>query len=373
MALEQQVEHLEQLVLHTNHSACSLMAEEQVLKLVLHQAAADKMVQAKEFDAAIASRNAIAGTLGRRRATSEELRGEILVLKMHIEKRRNQYKEKCEEIAKLNQEASALVQKNMELERIKWRWGFREHEGRRLDNIYIQEMDRNAALVHEINCPRNVHRWQMYSATDPAYTRNIVYLSKMYAKIDQAHREFMALEKQKAELQQQLTAKKTELMTRLGSEESTFIANMNKYRQVLAEKDREMARIKKEIDEHRTKIIEVQAQVGKLKGRVTERKSACSQLRGRNIHSRNQRRPASILFMTEPQTPRVIGGGFVQRTSESSRTDDSEMLVSTSNMSSTNRGQTATPGQRAGSKIKRPQTAINTKRRPTTAFVHAVP
>lgn len=374
MALEESIEYLEQLVVNANHSISGLAAQEQLLKRVLHEAASDKMLQAKEFDSAMCSRNAIGSILGQRKSLIEKLRGEIVVLKMHIEKRRTQYNEKCAEIAKLNQEATVLVNKNMELERIKWRWGFKEHEGRRLAAMYAQEMEKNVALIHEINCPRNVHRWQMYSATDPAYTRNIEYLSKIYAKIDQAHRDFVEVQKEKAAIEAELKEKQTGLMTHMASGESTFVANMNKYKEVLAEKDREMSRMKKQIDENREKILDMQTKIGKLKGRVTERKSACSQLRGRNIASRNQMRPTTVLFMTEPQTPRVIGGGFVQRIRDSEQTDDdSELLVSTSQMSTPNRGQTATPGQRTGGKIKRPQTAV-AKRRPTTPLVyHAIP
>ena len=362
MDLENNVGRLQNILLTANHSIYGLMAEQQVLKTVLNEAASDKLRLAKEIDSTLQARSTIAGTLGKRNATIEELQGQALVLKMNIEKRRADYKEKCEEIAKLNKEATALIERNMQLQEMKERRDYESIQSQRFSEQLLHESVKNSALVHEINCPRNVHRWQMYGATDETYAKNIQYLSQMYAKLDEAHRELVALEQEKASLQEQLKAKRAALGPKVG--ESAFEELLETYRKNIAQKDKIIAEMRAQADGFRDQSSKMQVAADKLRGNVSTRRAATSHLRGRNLSSRNKQRQG-MLFMTEPSEARVIGGGFVQK--PATPTSDLDDLFGPSSSPQTNRRhykRVPTPTSPNKSRTRRPQTALVIKRAP---------
>ena len=367
MDLENNVEQLEQLLVNANRSICGLMAEEQLLKTVLNEAASDKTKQTKEYDSAVAARSAIAGALGERKAAIEDLRGQILVLKMHVDKRRSDYKEKCEEIARLNTEATALIQRNMELEQLKQRKTYKEIESQKLSESLLHESVKNSALIHEINCPRNVHRWKMYSATDETYTRNIQYLSQLYGKLHQAHCELTSLQEEKASLQDQLKAKRGTLEP---VDDGSFEALLSTYRKDISQKEKIIEELKTQADDYRDQSSKLQEAADKLRGCVSTRRRVTSQLRSRNISSRGQQRQP-LLFMTEPTT-RVIGGGFVQKPGK--QVSDLEELFGHSSSPKTNRRhytRVPTPISPQNGRSRRPQTALVIKRTPLVTTVLA--
>ena len=184
----------------------------------------------------------------------------------------------------------------------------------------------------------------------------------MYAKLDEAHRELVALEQEKASLQEQLKAKRAALGPKVG--ESAFEELLETYRKNIAQKDKIIAEMRAQADGFRDQSSKIQVKADKLRGNVSTRRAATSQLRSRNLSSRNQKRQA-MLFMTEPSEARVIGGGFVQK--QAKPTSDLDDLFGPSSSPQTNRRhyqRVPTPTSPNKSRTRRPQTALVIKRAP---------
>jgi flagellar biosynthesis chaperone FliJ len=328
-------------------------------------------MQSKEYDSAMTVRKALSGVLVDRRRAIENLHNEIMNLENNIEKGSRTYREKCEEIERMNAEVMVHIERNAHLKHLRERMLFMEHENKRLDALYTRETHKHVAITDECTQPRNVHRWLLYGAIDPAYSRSIQYLSKIYGRINEAQGELVELTKERDDLIVQCGKKQKECIPTLAPETNAVSGYIERYKSDIAAKDKAIEGLASQVNAKREEITEVQERIDKLRGRVTSRKSACSQLRQRNLSSKSEKR-RTYLFMTEPAESISFGGGFVQRVPEEVRTNESERMKiltpETLSAPSSNRRQKNQPVSKGARTILRPLTVVGMRKRPGTSF-----
>lgn len=384
------VSELKEHVNHANESITSLQSQRQLMRHVLNDAAADRSLLLKEIDTASGSKKSIVGTLGERSQTIERLKGNILTLQRQVERGKNEFEKLCDRLAGLVSELNDTLDKNEVLEKKIERLKFTENDERRLFIGVNRETQKFAALIREISIPRNVHRWQMYSATDPQYQKNLVYLASIYSKLDKAHRYLIQLEKKRDFLKKEVEERKKKVIPNGEAERSSFQYHMNKYKRDIDEKDRLINEMLSEIKENRLSIKNMSNGVESIRSKCTERRISVSQLKSRKLASRNERRQEALMFMTEPDALLPLGGGFVQKLPSNVSTVGSNVNNTNGNVSANkvllNDNQTFNDGKTPRKKlinhtprtpksqqqrIMRPQTAIR-KKRPLTAL-QAIP
>jgi hypothetical protein len=370
--LEAGAEELEALVLDGNHSISALSGEFQVLSHILGDAASDRLLQSKEFEAARDTRKALCGILVQRRTTADELRNHIQTARMDLHKGGIAYAEKLAEIAELRRQMDANVERNIALQLRCERLAFVQHEQRRIFGLYVQESEKTSALTYEAAVPRNVHRWQMYSAVDPAYAMGIRYLARIYGRIDAAHRTLVALVERREKMRRTAAERHRRAVgARMARDPKTVPGHIESYKADVAAKDEALTKLGGELDRVRNAIADVAYGIDLLRGKVCDRRSVMSELRGRNLASRGEKRQA-LLFMTEPEAEIPLGGGFVLKAGgEPERQADGgveELKLAALRPGTAKIG---TPGPTArvgkgGKKILRPQTVGVRKRAQTS-------
>lgn len=305
-----------------------LQSQKQLMRHVINDAASDKSLVLKEIETANGSKKSIVGTLGERSQVIDQLKGNILTLEQNVEKGKIEYEKLLDRVADLYNEMKQTLQKNEELEKKIERIKFAESDQRRLQIGVSRETQKFSALVREIAIPRNVHRWQMYSATDPQYQKNLLYLAQIYAKLDHAHRYLIALEKKRDRLKKEVEESKKKVIPNGEIERSSFQYHMNKYKRDIDEKDKMIDQMLIEIRENRMSMKNMVKGVDTMRSKCTERRQSVSQLKSRNLASKLEKRKQDLVFMTEPDALLPLGGGFVQRIPSN--------LIETNSISNTN-------------------------------------
>lgn len=360
-------------------SITSLQSQRQLMRHVLNDAASDKGLVLKEIASAISSKNSIVGTLGERSRIIEQLKGNILTLQQNVERGKQEYEKLLDSLSVLVQEVNKTLEKNEFLEKKIERIKFAENDERRLNISISRETQKFSCLFREISIPRNVHRWQMYSATDPQYQKNLLYLAQIYAKLDKAHRYLVALEKKRDQLKKEVEESKKKVIPNGENERASFQYHMNKYKKDIDQKDKLIDEMLHEIRENRMSIKNMVNGVDTIRSKCSERRQSISQLRSRKLESKVEKRQQAIVFMTEPDNLQPLGGGFVQRIpSNLSETNKNNQL--STNKIVLDENQLAIDGKTPRKKINhtprtpksqqkrimRPQTA--NRRRPLTAL-----
>lgn len=377
------VSMLRERVKSSSESINHLQSQHQLMRHVLNDASGDKALVLKEIDAASASKNSIVGTLGERNRIIEQLKGNILTLQQSVERGKLEYEKLLDSLAVLVTEVNKSLEKNEYLEKKIERIKFAENDERRL-NIYIsRENQKFSTLIREISIPRNVHRWQMYSATDPQYQKNLLYLAQMYAKLDKAHRYLVALEKKRDELKKEVEESKKKIIPNGEIEKNSFQYHIHKYKKDIDQKDKMIDEMLHEIRENRMSLKNMVNGVDTIRSKCSERRQSVSQLRSRKLESKVEKRQQAIVFMTEPETLQPLGGGFVQKIPSSSEETNSNSVkngILSTNKIVLNENQLLMDGKTPRKKINhtprtpksqqkrimRPQTA--NRRRPLTAL-----
>jgi flagellar biosynthesis chaperone FliJ len=293
-------------------------------------------------------------------------------LENNIEKGYRTYREKCEEIEQMNADVMVHIERNAHLKHLRERMVFMDHESKRLEVLCTRETQKHVAMTDECTQPRNVHRWQLYGAIDPVYSRSIQYLSKIYSRINEAQGELVELTKERDDLLAQCGKKQKEYMPTVAPETNAVAGYIERYKSDIAAKDKAIEGLASQVSAKREEIMEMQEQIDKLRGRVTNRKSACSQLRQRNLSSKSEKRRA-YLFMTEPAESISVGGGFIQRVPEEVRmTNETERMKiltpDTLSAPTSNRRQKNQPISRGARTILRPLTVVGMRKRAMTSF-----
>jgi chromosome segregation ATPase len=371
--LRASVQELYDLVIDANHSITSLACENQLLKQIMSEAASDRLLQAKEYDAVRGARKAVAGILLERRRTADELKAKIHVIGLEIEQGAKEYRQKCEEVRSLNQEAAIAIERNVELHSSRQRVIFHKHEEHRLFSLVIQENKKLASLTDEAAVPRNVHRWDMYAAIDQTYTRTLRYFAKLTGKMDRAHRQLIRLMEERNKLKAQLAARQKREVVRDGPDEQSCREHFERYKADLAEKESAIREMEAQVDRQHEDIHGVQRKLGALHGRVNDRRSVCSELKSRNLVSRHEKRQ-QLLFMTEPSASVQIGGGYIAkldgaqpREGQNSFSGLDDRTVATAIRSNRRHYKPGAPSSNEPARILRPQTNAF-KRRPHTTM-----
>jgi hypothetical protein len=370
--LEASHEELHGLVLDGNHSISALTGEHQVLSRILSEASSDRLLQSKEFEAARDARKAVSGLLVQRRATVQELHDSVQTLKMDLHKGSVQYAQKVVDIEQLKADMDQLVNRNIQLQQKRERFVFYQHEQRRLFTLCVQENEKSSRLALEAMVPRNVHRWQMHMAVDPNYALGLQYLSRLYGKIDAAHRTFLVLVSQKEKMKKVAAERlKQASVVKVETDTKSVPSYIECYKADLNAKEEALIGLGTELDRVRTAIGEVQYDIDILRGKVTGRRNVMTVLRGRNLASRTAHRQA-MLFMTEPPADVPLGGGFVPKspgsTERQTRSEVEELkhtIVRTGTPARHFTGGWEIP--KGVQKILRPQTT-GVKRRPQTSL-----
>ncbi|OHT17290.1 hypothetical protein TRFO_41128 [Tritrichomonas foetus] len=320
------VDELRERVYHANHSITGLEAERQLMLHVINDAYSDKLLLQKELDTAGSSKKAVTGILVERRRTIDSLKSNIITLNQHVDRGKKEYISVLGKIDDLLNEMDVVMQKNEELERKRDRVKFNEHEERRLFNLVNQETQKNAALIREINLPRNVHRWQMYSATDPIYQRNLMYMTQIYAKLDVSHRYLIELEAKRDSMRKEVQEMKKKVIPNGEAEFAAYQSHIGKYKRDIENKERLIEEMKKEIQENRIELKNIENGVGTIRGKFNTRRISVSQLRSRKYAIKNEKRQ-HMLFLTEPEETRTLGGGFIQRIPTASPSKGTEITI----------------------------------------------
>lgn len=367
---ESSVKELTNLLLDTNHSINSLMSEQQILKHILDENESDKHIQKKEYETAQGAHKVVAGVIVERRRMIDQLKADIMCTNMHIDKGKHQYMDICAEIERLQGEADKAIQRNIELEYRRERLRYTEHEYRRISGHVNQEKEKNAALIEEISLPRNVHRWQMVSATDQTYARNLQYLSKIYAKLDSAHRKLIELTQKRDKLKEQIDNKIKDVIPNGYEYRQSYNDYVDKYKTDIEKKEKMIAEMNEQIAENRVQLSYYANNISKVRDRVNDRRSVCSTIRGRNLASRGASRQA-MLYMTEPPSARPLGGGFVQKTPrrmEEYQTDHIDSLMITAPQKTQLQRVNTPKVSKKNNSILRPKTTTGVRRRAQTAM-----
>jgi hypothetical protein len=361
--LEAGVEELSPVVGDANQSIAALQGEAQWLKQILSEAGSDRLLQAKEFDAARDAQKAVTGILVERRTTIDVLKDRIKILEMNIDQGLKDYAAKSTELKTLNREAMIAIEKNTDLKRKLEKLQFAQQERRRLFNLISRETEKATALTNEATVPRNVHRWDMAAAIDPGYARGCHYLSRLYGRIDAAHRTLLEIGKERDALRMEFEEKSKLRIPRVESQPKSYPQYIESYKADVATKEEQIGEMAHEIATLRGRIVDVQDRIDRLRGKVNDRRSACSQLRGRNMASKEAKRELA-LFMTEPLDAIPLGGGFLLKFGpEPTREADTD-VSSTRKLREPRKTATETP------RMLRPKAAIP-KRRPQTSYATA--
>jgi chromosome segregation ATPase len=369
--LEGGVAELGSVVMDANHSISALTGEYQVLSHILGDAAGDRLLQAKEFEAARDARKALSGVLVQRRATVEDLKNTIQTTRMDLHKGSIEYGEKVQLVAERKVQMDALVRRHIELKEKRERLEFYQHEQRRMFGLYVQETEKSSALMYESIVPRNVHRWQMVMAIDPNHAIGLQYMSRIYARIDVAHRTLVSLVSEKEQLKKAIEEQNRRVsVPRVENNAKSMPSYIESYKADLNAKDEALAKLGEELDLVRNAIADVEYNIDLLRGKVNNRRTVVSVLRGRNLASREAKRQ-EMLYMTEPEGEIPLGGGFVKRLSgEPERQSDIGVTTLQLSVMRAQTPQLAAPGQtpraaKSGKKILRPQT-VQIRRRART-------
>ena len=364
--MEEEVEELREKVYHAHHSITGLEAERKLMQKVINEAFSDKLLIQKELNSVGSNKKSVTGTIIKRKSVIDELKGTVATLISRIERGKKEYREILQKIDVLLEEYDKVKTKNEDLELKVERLKFDKQEGNRMFNLYIQETKKNSMLIQEINLLRNIHRWQMYGATDPGYQRNIYYLNSLYEKLAKAHSVLEKLHTKRDTLKNQLQEAKKKIAppNNAESEISIFQSHMRKYKRDLEEKEKMIDSMLKEIRSNRVQMKNMNNGVGEIRGKCSHRRISVSQLRSRELALKVEKRQ-QLLYMTEPETVVPLGGGFIQRLPTPIHIESNTAL--TIEKSKTPRKQPIhTPRTAKSKKIMRPST--NQRKRPQTSM-----
>jgi hypothetical protein len=149
----------------------------------------------------------------------------------------------------------------------------------------------------------------MIQAVDVQYGRSLQYHSRLFARINAAHKNLQDMQKYRDELQAELAAKERNVM---GNHEAiAFKHYLATYRDTVASKDAEIDSMNREIGRYRQAIVDMQTAIDRMRGRVNDHRNISSGYRGINLSSRTAARNETM-FMTEPPDTVPLGGGFIQ-------------------------------------------------------------
>jgi hypothetical protein len=362
--LRASVKELYDLVIDANHSITSLACEKQLLKHILSEAASDRLLQAKEYDAAQGARKAVADILLERRRIIDELKAKIHVTELEIHQGAKDYGRQCDEVRSLSDEVAVAIEWSIKLDEKRQRVIFHKHEEHRLFSLVIQESKKLSSLTDEAAVPRNVHRWDMYASIDQSYARSLRYFARLTGKVDKAHQQLIQLVEERDQLKAQLATRQRSEVAREAPDEQSHSEQFERYKADLAEKESAIREMAVQSDRQLEDIHEVQRKLGMLHGRVNDRRSVCSQLKSRNLASRREMRQ-QLLFLTEPSTSIQIGGGYVAKLDGGQTSDDG--TVATPIRSNRRHYQPSSPSSKDPARILKPQTN-SFKKRPQTSM-----
>jgi predicted DNA-binding protein len=158
-------------------------------------------------------------------------------------------------------------------------------------------------LIYEFSIQRNVHRWDVIAAVDPAYVKQLKYRSLLTAKLDVAHRELIRLTEERNELREKLARKGTSLPKTTAQRVSDHIA---KYVADIEEKDAKIEELRRAVDGNQPKVHSSIEENAFVHAKVVTRRGNYAKLKAQSVAAGRLRRDDPVWFLTEAPVDGIL-------------------------------------------------------------------
>lgn len=325
--LEKIIERLRNDTLAVERIISRLQTQRQTLDFILTEAEHDKLQIKKEAATSTGNIELSRKAIHDREVKIDEIRSEILTLERHINKSREVYMQKLNQLVESRKELDSLDARTKQLQERRDKVNQRKYELRQIQTDLLLERQKYSALLHEFSVPRNVHRWEVIAAVDPQYAANLRYRAEVTGKIDRAHCLLIDLKKQKEDLTKELQALQKKLSECLTKDE--VMKRIELYKEDIKSKDLQMKEFRNQVNGNQTEMYRSISSIDNLRGKVTEKRGMTAVIRSRsNIASMKMNANAQndAWFITQgPALTPTYGGGFVATTEPQKESRDFDM------------------------------------------------
>ncbi|EAX92560.1 hypothetical protein TVAG_362010 [Trichomonas vaginalis G3] len=307
-----------------------LQTQRQTLDFILTESEHDRLQIKKETATTIGNIELSRKAIHERDVKIEEIRSDILTIERHINKSREVYVSKLQQLVDFRNELDSLDNRTQTLEERRDKVKQRKYELKQIQTDLLLERQKYSALLHEFSVPRNVHRWEVISAVDPQYASNLRYRAEVTGKIDRAHNMLIELTKEKETLQKSLAEMKKKLSESLSKSE--VLNRIEIYKKDIEMKDEQMKTMREQIGGNQTEMYRSISSIDQLRGKVTEKRGATAVIRSRSnivsmkmnqIQQQQNQQVSDGWFITQGNalTP-TLGGGWVSNVEPQKETRD---------------------------------------------------
>lgn len=307
--INNQISETQKMIKTTERIISRLAAESQTLFHILQDSTHDRLQQKKELQLLVKNKEIVQEQTLKKEHQLKELREKITVDLQFMKKSSQLFRKSIEDSVKMLDELEKYRQQTKELEKKCEKVKALQLDMHTIMANTIIEKQKCAALVHEFEVPRNIHRWDLLSAVDPELVKELKYRTEISAKIDAAHRQHLELLATKNKLEQELAEQKKILEQ--SPSKAKVLNDMQQYRDDIRRMDNEIAEIEQKIQESRKEITEKSSSVSTVRSKVAERKEKTLSLR-ESINSIKASEMLPPWFLTEVplSKPNIQGGGF---------------------------------------------------------------
>lgn len=328
---------LHKMVIEATRSSEALKSQKQLLTHVYDDFLHKKSLEDKKITAIKTTIQVMHEQLHERTKLVAQLRFDIKTIQNRLEKGYTLFDAKKNEIETLEAEYSKLVSQQMILEEKKRSVKTLQSDYRRYYSEFNLELQKTAAITNEIGIPRNVHRWNVYQYTNPAFAQQLRYHCILTARLDEAHNAWLKLIEEKKRIIKEIEAKQAKVIPHGKKLSAAFSLNIENLKESIAAKDKEIDEVKAQVEDVRNQIEDIKCEIDSLRGKVTVHRGTTAVLRGRNYNagkiiraktSHGQRpKTTSAFFITQNAAPPEFGGGFVLKTEIPHTDGDDEIFA----------------------------------------------